>query len=221
MTQKRSIPVDYLQKLLRQKESENLEFKSRISSPFKAAKELAAMANTLGGRLIVGVEDDGSIKGVDNPDEEKAVLLDAALNYCDPPLTTDMQTAFIEGQVLIVVFIPRSSAKHMICDPRGNRLFYVRVRDKNLQASQKTARKLKDGPDKAFPAGQLSRQEKILVDYLKKHEKITLQEFARCANISRRRASRIIVKFERASLIRRHDLEKRAFYTLNPGKGGD
>ncbi len=219
MPQKISNPIDYLQKLLRQKESENLEFKFRLSSPFKAAKELAAMANTMGGRLIVGVEDDGSIKGVDNPDEEKAVLLDAALNYCDPPLTPDMKTAFIEGKALIVVSIPRSTAKHLIRDPGGNRLFYVRVRDKNLQASQKTAMRLEDGPDKAFPAGQLDRHEKMLVDYLKKHEKITLREFARCANISRRRASRIIVKLERASVIRSHDLEQRIFYTLNPGGG--
>jgi len=220
MLQKLSSPLEYLQKLLRQKESENLEFKSRLSSPFKAAKELAAMANTMGGRIIVGVEDDGSIKGVDNPDEEKSILLDAALNYCDPPLTPDMKIAFIEGKTLIVVSIPHSTAKHVIRDPGGNRLFYVRVRDKNLQASPKTAMRLEEGPDRAFPPGQLDRHEKMLVDYLKKHEKITLREFARCANVSRRRASRIIVKLERAALIRQHDLEPRTFYTLNPGKGG-
>jgi predicted HTH transcriptional regulator len=217
---KNSLPLSsHLLRLLREKECEQLELKATLSSPFKAAKEMAAMAKTIGGNLIIGVEDNGSITGVDNPEEEKAILRDAALKYCSPPLTPVIKTIAVEGRIVIVVFIPQSKSKHMVLDPRGNTLFYVRVKDKNLLASRKTARTLEDGPVKAFSLKQLDRHEKTLVDYLKKHEKITLQEFARCANISRRRALRILAKLQRASLIRTHDFEKRTFYTLNPERG--
>ena len=219
--QKNSLsPSSHLKTLLRKKESEQLELKATLSSPFKAAKEMAAMANTMGGNLIIGIEDNGFITGVDNPEEEKAIVRDAALKYSTPPITPAIETVTVEGKILVIVSIPKSKSKHMVRDPRGNTLFYVRVKDKNLLASKKTARMLENGPVKALSLKQLDRHEKILLEYFKKNEKITLQEFAHCANISRRRASRILVKLEKASLIRMHDFEKKIFYTLNPGING-
>lgn len=218
MQKNSSSPSDHLMRLLKKKECEQLEFKATLSSPFKAAKEMVAMANTIGGHLIIGINDDGTIIGVNRPKAEKAILHDAALTYCDPPLTPHIETTTIEGKNVIMVFIPRSVSKHLLRDSLGNTFLYVRVKDKNLLASKKTARRLKDGPIQRFSLKQLDRHEQNLLDYLKKNEKITLQEFTHYANISKRRASRILIKLERASFIRSHDFEKRTFYTLNPKK---
>jgi predicted transcriptional regulator len=65
--------------------------------------------------------------------------------------------------------------------------------------------------------GQLDRHEHKLVKHLRAHERITLQEFMHCANLSRRRASRILTRLEDNGFIRSHDVERRIFYTLNSG----
>ena len=47
-------------------ESTIVEFKRKISKPEKIAKEMVAFANTKGGYLIVGVDDNGTIYGIDS-----------------------------------------------------------------------------------------------------------------------------------------------------------
>ncbi len=213
-----SNPTAHFLQLLKKRECENLEFKARLSSAFKAAKEMTALANTMGGNIIVGVDDNGAVPGVDYPEQELAVINDAAANVCIPPITPAVKTVLLQEKVLIDIYIPKSPAQHGVRDPRGNTLVYVRVHDKNLPASGKTARRLAEGPAATLSMKRLDRHEQKLIAHLKKNDHISLHEFARCANISKRRAMRIIVKLEQASLIRSHDFEKRTFYSLNPDK---
>jgi len=58
-------------------EGKTLEFKRDISSPKNMLKTLVAFANTAGGRLIIGVEDDSKeVIGVSDPlDEEERIRL--------------------------------------------------------------------------------------------------------------------------------------------------
>src|SRR3546814_20954398 len=60
--------------LILQGEGEQLDFKNRISNCAKIAKTLVAFANTKGGKLLVGVADDGTIKGVKSEEEETYML---------------------------------------------------------------------------------------------------------------------------------------------------
>ncbi len=48
---------DQLDILLQEGESTTLEYKERLSSSF--SRELVALENTLGGRILLGVRDDG------------------------------------------------------------------------------------------------------------------------------------------------------------------
>jgi len=214
---KKPLPAD-ISSLIATRENNCIEFKSTISAPFKAAREMAAMANTIGGYLIIGVADNGSVRGVDNPAQETEMVRDAAMNYCIPPVKSSITTAVVDGRTLVIADIARSSSKHIVRDARGNDLFYVRQQDKNITVSRKTALQLRRGADKKVRAGKRDRHEKVLIDYLKKHERITIPEFCHAANISKRRASRIVVRLEQATVIRAHDFEKKTFYTLNPEK---
>jgi hypothetical protein len=116
------------------------------------------------------------------------------------------------------VVIPPCNERHAVRDLQGNTRVYVRVADKNLPASKKTVRSLQDGPSIRLSQKNLDRHERRLLDYLARHQKVTLQEFCENANISRRRAARIFIKLEKACFIRSHDFNKKVFYTLNPGK---
>lgn len=203
-----------LLKLLQSRESDRLELKASLSSAFKAARAMAALANTAGGWLLIGVSDEGAVIGVRDPEAEAALLRDAALNHCDPPLKPAVSTVWHAGRAVLMVRVPRSTDQHAVRDQRGRQLVYVRCDDKTLPVSQKAARPARR-PPRTFSSGQLDRHEQRLMQHLRAHERITLQEFMHCANLSRRRASRIMIRLEDAGFIRSHDIERYIFYTLN------
>ena len=75
-------PAD-LDILIQQGEGTTLEFKESLSSSF--SRELVAMANTVGGKLLLGVRDDGIVIGVKDSNALRARVQDIARN-CDPPV---------------------------------------------------------------------------------------------------------------------------------------
>ncbi|MCC6835531.1 MAG: ATP-binding protein, partial [Cytophagales bacterium] len=66
-----------IKKLALEGEGLHLEFKRKAAHPEKIVRELIAFANTAGGTLLIGVDDDGSIPGVKYPDEEIHVVTEA------------------------------------------------------------------------------------------------------------------------------------------------
>lgn len=77
--------TNYIQKLISEGEHVCQDFKFAISDARKIAKSLSAFANTQGGRLLVGVKDNGKIAGVRS--EEEIYMIDAAAQmYCQPPV---------------------------------------------------------------------------------------------------------------------------------------
>ena len=69
--------------LLQEGEGTTLEFKESVSSSL--AREMVAFANTIGGRILLGVRDDASVAGVKDSNAVRARIQDMARN-CDPPV---------------------------------------------------------------------------------------------------------------------------------------
>lgn len=63
-----------LKKLLQQPESKTLEFKVRVPETRLIASNLVAFANTNGGKLIIGVDKNQRIVGVDNIEYARQVI---------------------------------------------------------------------------------------------------------------------------------------------------
>ena len=59
----------YLQTLILEGEHQQQDFKYRVSDAQKLAKSVSAFANTNGGRLLIGVRDDGNMSGVRSEEE--------------------------------------------------------------------------------------------------------------------------------------------------------
>src|SRR6186997_2652158 len=97
-----------LEILLREGEGAMLEYKERLSSSF--ARELVALANTVGGKILLGVRDDGSVVGIPDSNELRARIQDIARN-CDPPVKVLVERV---GQVSIVT-VRESDAKPVQC----------------------------------------------------------------------------------------------------------
>ena len=75
-----------LKKLVAEGRGLQLEFKRKAAYPEKIIRSLIAFANTEGGTLLVGVDDDGTIPGLKYPDEEGQVICEALIKYCRPSL---------------------------------------------------------------------------------------------------------------------------------------
>ena len=94
--------------LLQEGEGAMLEYKESLSASF--ARELVAFANTTGGKILLGVRDDGSVKGIADTNEIRARIQDIARN-CDPPVKILLNRI---GEVTVVT-VRESDAKPVQC----------------------------------------------------------------------------------------------------------
>jgi predicted HTH transcriptional regulator len=203
-----------LEKLIANGEGDRLEFKKTITHLDKIARTLVSFANTRGGTILVGVMDNGRIIGID-PEEEKHSLQQAAQFYCNPEVKLFFKEEEHEDLTILKVIIPESKQKPHLAklkedDWRG----YVRVKDESVQTSKMVMQSL--STEDAGPAYvPVSKSETIFLSYFEKQPRITLKQFMHVANISKRRAQRILVNLVLHGLIRLHDKEKEPYYTLS------
>ena len=94
--------------LLQEGEGTTLEFKEGLSPSF--ARELVGMANTVGGKILLGVRDDGTVVGMRDSNTLRARIQDIARN-CDPPVRIRLHPV---GDV-IAVHVKESDSKPVQC----------------------------------------------------------------------------------------------------------
>ncbi len=200
-----------LKELIEEGETIQCEFKRLFTTPEKIAKEMIAFANTKGGYILFGVDDDGEIVGVESEKAEAEMINDAAKNYCEPPLDYSINFIELHGKEIVIVSIPESDNKpHRLQDylkelDINKSLVTVRVNDKSLQASKEMVRILKaQSGNLSLKKYTIGPVEKTVFEYLAKKEGISVKELSELVNISERRASRTLVKMVRANLLMIH-----------------
>lgn len=209
-----------LREMIAEGESSTVEFKRKFTSPEKIAKELIAFANSSGGYLIIGVDDNRTIIGVES-EKETEELIDFACQFrISPPLAPLLEIVHVESKDVIVVFVPESEQKpHRLAlsddEKEHQRSAYIRHGEKTLRASREVEKILKSQNHDSEPVTlSIGAHERRLFDYLERHGRITVKEFARLANISERRAARLLVRLVRISLVHIHTEEQSDYYTL-------
>lgn len=207
-----------LYKIIEDGESSTVEFKRKFSSPEKIAKEMIAFANSKGGYILFGVDDDRSIVGVESEKGEIELINTAAKFYCEPEINYKTEIVCIKNKDVIVIRINESKKKphYLISEnPDENLKVYVRFKDKSISASRETTNILKSySPDSKPLKITIGKIEKTLFDYLKENEKITVKGFKKLANISERRASRILVNLVRAEVLLHIRSDNVEYFTL-------
>jgi predicted HTH transcriptional regulator len=125
----------FIQSLINEGEHQQQDFKYRVSDAMKLAKSVSAFANTDGGRLLIGVRDDGHMSGV-RDEEEIYMMHQAAYRYCRPQASIKFDTYHIEGRTIVVATVPPSD-KRPVCavDDEGRPRAYIRIADENIVAS--------------------------------------------------------------------------------------
>ncbi len=203
-----------IKKMILEGEGVRLDFKKTITHVHKIAKTMVSFANNKGGIILVGVMDDGSIKGVKSEEEEKYQLIKAGTYYCRPIIEPKFSEYTIDGATVLAVEIEESDVKpHYALSEDDKWWVYVRVKDKSVLASKIVIDVLRKETKGESAHIVFTSKEKALLEYLAENERITLMEFCKLINISRRRASRILVNLVLSGVIRVHSSEKTEYYT--------
>lgn len=201
--------VKELQLLVKEGEHTTLEFKRKVAHPEKIIKEIVAFANTRGGNLLIGVNDDGNLTGLKFPDEEDYVLERAIRQYCHPAIHYQKEfIALSEKKTIIRYYIPESDRKpHAIVEqngtlektrtdktrPAGKKRAYFRVADRSIQVSKELREILRRRQNPKDIRFQWGEKEQKLIRFLHEHAAITVQEFASLAAITKHQASRTLI----------------------------
>ncbi|RNI30490.1 RNA-binding domain-containing protein [Rufibacter latericius] len=201
--------------LILQGEGETLEFKKTITHPARIARTLVSFANTRGGQILVGVQDDGTICGAD-PEEEKYTLDKALHSFCEPPVEVIYEEVDMDEGTILKVIIPESTTKpHMAKVKEDDWRSYIRVKDESVQTSKLVEKSLTLEPATESLEEKVDHQQERILELLKRYRKLTLKDFMHMANLSKQRARRLLVYLVLQGQVRMHDKEKEPFYTLS------
>lgn len=205
-----------IRKLILQGEGTTLDFKKTITSNEKIAKSLVAFANNMGGQLLIGVADDGSIKGVKSEDEERYMITKSAHQFCKPAIEPEFEEVYVDDKLVLVVKIAASDTKpHYALDENKKWWVYYRVNDKSLLASKIIVDVIKKGSDKNGQLITYTEQEKKLFEHLGEKGRITLKEFSKLTRSSYRQAQKVLVNLIISGVITPHSSEKEEYFTTN------
>ncbi len=182
---------------------------------------MISFANSKGGVILFGVDDDGTIVGVESEKTEIELIRTAGTFFCDPPILPDIEVVGYRGKDIVVAFIEESAAKpHYFVQQEnghgGNHdRVYIRVNDKSVIASAEMVHILHEQNASAPPMTiTIGNNERRLFEHLERHKRITLKDFLNLVNISERRASRIFVNLVRAGVIQIHRDDTEEYYTM-------
>lgn len=204
-----------LQKLIDEGEHQQQDFKYCINDSKKIAKSLVAFANTDGGRLLIGVKDNGKIAGI-STDEEFYMVESAAKIFSNPPIRFFTKQWNSDGKTVLEISVEASHQRpHYAKDSTGKWLAYIRKEDENILAHKI---QLMVWEKQKSPKGiyfSYSDDEKFLINYLQEYQTVTFSKFMRLAQIPRKKAQEILSNFVIIDIIRINTSQEGTLFSLN------
>ncbi len=236
--------IQDVQSLAYRGEGKYVEFKRKVEYPEKIIREIVAFANTKGGHLLIGIDDDGSVPGLKYAEEEIYALEQALEKWCRPKIEYEVEIVPVSRKKSVISFYIKESKKkpHYVIAhhngqeykaalgqapkrqslaeeatrPTRKKRAYVRVEDKSLQASREVWEILKRNQKPKDIKFSYGEKEKKLMEFLNEHEIITLREFKKLAGLSYFSASRTLILLVLANVLEVIPQEKEDVFRLRP-----
>ena len=198
-----------------QGEHQQQDFKFEISNAKKIAKTLSAFANTQGGRLLIGVKDNGRIAGVES-EEELYMIESAADIFCTPPVKYESELFEMEdGKHVLCINIPKENNPPIYAkDEQGRIWAYLRYNDQNILAYKVQLEVLKN---RSKPKGEFisyTQEEEYLLDTLEENLGITINKLAKATQISRTKVIELLTKFTLFDVVHAEPQNNKFVYLL-------
>jgi len=203
-----------IKKLIAEGEHQQLDFKFEISDAARLARSLVAFANTDGGKLLIGVKDNGVIRGVQT-DEEKYMVENSAQQYCKPEVKYSTKEWVVDDKVVLEVDIPFSKRQiHKAPDNDGKYKAYVRVKDQNLLANgvlmKLWSKRIKDHKIKFV----YTKPVQEILFYLRENPFITLKTAKKVSGIPTFKAEHLLADLILLEIIEQEIFENNEIYKL-------
>jgi hypothetical protein len=134
-----TVGAEFIREARKQGNTSNQAFHERLATRRTKSnavlKDIAALANTEGGTLFIGLKaaEDAAVAGVSKPDNTLERLAEDVQNYISPSLDISADSFDIDGKSVIVMSIPEGSEKPYTL---GGGEIYVRRNDKTAVATR-------------------------------------------------------------------------------------
>ena len=209
----------YLRKLIAEGEHQQLDFKFEINDARKIARTLSAFSNTHGGRLLIGVKDNGRIRGVQS-DEEYYMAESAATLYCKPEVHFETRNYQIDGLSVLEIYIPPYANKPVYALDHDKRwLAYVRIADENILANIIQLEVWKEEHKALGKLLEFTRSEEFLLRYLEKAPGATLTKIQRDTGFRRKELVPLLTKLVRFDVVEMQFREGANLFLLRESPG--
>ncbi len=167
---------------IRSGEGQHREFKRKIDNLESLAGECVAFANSGGGTVYIGVEDDGSLVGLKNSDAAFQSVTNLCRDRCIPPLSPVIHQETVEGKDILLVAIKPELNRQKPYRTAGGR-FYIRAgKDKKDATGRELMRIAQAAGELHYDESPIlgaSLAELSLTDFSRYHERLfgmTLEE---------------------------------------------
>lgn len=181
-------------KMIAEGEHQRQDFKYCINDSRKIAISLVAFANTDGGRLLLGIRDNGSIAGVSS--EEEYYMAEAAARlYSKPAIPFNIHVWKSEGKTVLEINIHKSIERpHLAQDDKGKWLAYIRIGDQNILAPKILLDVWRQQKNPQGVRIKYTDEEQAALSLLQANQNLSLAQYARQAKIPKWKLEKILVK---------------------------
>lgn len=210
-----SMKIQDLNNLIATGESSFLEFKHKVASPEKIAREMVAFANTKGGKILIGVEDNGDIVGIESYYEEEFWLKQAANDVCVPPIPLNIEMVHVGKKDVLIVEIAESDQKPIATKGKKKRTVYIRKGEESVVATNDFIEVLKNKSAEEGVTFEYGEREQQLFRFLKEYGDITIKRFSIISNITTYRAEKILVNMASAGVLDMFERKGVTHYTFS------
>ncbi len=130
-----------LLELIENGENSGVEFKRDDIRPEQLAREIVALLNLKGGRILLGLDDDGAIRGADRPDLETWVM-NVCTDLVHPRVIPYYEEVRIDDRRVAVVTLEVGNAKPYVLRHKGDEIPFIRIGSTTRKASREDMMRL-------------------------------------------------------------------------------
>jgi predicted HTH transcriptional regulator len=187
--------MDILIEYIAQGEHLMQDFKFRIDDQKKIARTLCAFANTEGGRLLIGVKDNGKIAGVD-PQEEFFMIEGAAGLFCKPEVQFKSVVHQVDHKLVLEVVVEKDAEIiHSAQDDDGKWRAYMRIGDQTILVNKIIERVWKQKRSPLSKPEKFDEEELNFLKVINEQQPVSISKLYRTANLSLKRIDQLLVLF--------------------------
>lgn len=217
--------LNEIRQLANHGENLTLEFKKKANHPEKIVKELVAFANTEGGTLLLGVDDDGTTSGVRSVEGELFVLEESIRQLIRPKLlyTTELIKVNEKKGIAVVMVEPSQGKVYRVRSHSGQQKgkAYIRRKDKSIQASKAVCEIIERRHKKKDIQFVYDEKVQMAISLCEKEEHTTTRRLKEEAKISKYLATRVLIRLVLANVLEVEPREEEDLYYLKNNHSSD